>query len=61
MMARVEYVTDSIHDIPSSESQKTVQHLRLKTSLIIHVSTYLPYEASIQTYGQREIPKLIAK
>jgi hypothetical protein len=60
MMARIKHVTDAIPEVASSESQKTVWNLWLKTLLIIHVSTYLPYKAGIKNI-YTEIPKLIAK
>jgi hypothetical protein len=35
-------------EVASPESQKTVWNFWLKTLLIIHVSTHLPYEAGIK-------------
>jgi len=48
MMARIKHVTDAIPEVASSETQKTMQNFWLKTLLVIHVSTHLPYEAGIK-------------
>lgn len=45
---QIKHVTDAMPEVASPESQKTVWNFWLKTLLIIHVSTHLPYEAGIK-------------